>query len=91
MGLTRYHLAKDLGVPPSRTNEIVKGQRAITADTASRLGRCLGMARGSWVNLQCHYDLARHLAVVLGCRAPRKVIGPRHDLQPVWFRGLLTG
>ena len=38
-GITQYRLAKDIGVPPRRINEIVKGQRAITADTALRLGR----------------------------------------------------
>ena len=39
MGISQYRLAKDIGVPPRRINEIVKGQRAITADTALRLGR----------------------------------------------------
>jgi addiction module HigA family antidote len=39
MGLSQYRVAKDIGVPPRRINEIVKGQRAITADTALRLGR----------------------------------------------------
>src|SRR5438874_13167327 len=41
-GITHYRLAKDIGVPPRRINEIVKGQRAITADTAFRLGRYSG-------------------------------------------------
>jgi antitoxin HigA-1 len=57
MGLTQYRLAKDLGVPPRRINEIVRGQRAITADTALRLGRYFGMAPQFWLNLQSHYDL----------------------------------
>jgi len=57
MGLTQYRLAKDIGVPPRRINEIVRGQRAITADTALRLGRYFGMAPQFWLNLQTHYDL----------------------------------
>jgi antitoxin HigA-1 len=59
MGLTQYRLAKDLSVPPRRINEIIKGQRAITADTALRLGRYFGMAPEFWLNLQSHYDLER--------------------------------
>ena len=57
MRITQYRLAKDIGVPPRRINEIVKGQRAITADTALRLGRYFGMAAQFWLNLQSHYDL----------------------------------
>ncbi len=56
-GLTQYRLAKDIGVPPRRINEIVNGQRAITADTALRLGRFFSMAPQFWLNLQSHYDL----------------------------------
>ncbi len=57
MGLTQYRLAKDIGVPARRINEIVKGDRAITADTALRLGRYFGMSAQYWINLQGHYDL----------------------------------
>jgi antitoxin HigA-1 len=57
MGLTQYRLAKDIGVPPRRVNEIVKGERAITADTALRLGRYFRMSPQFWLNLQSHYDL----------------------------------
>src|SRR6266581_9091039 len=57
MAITQYRLAKDIGVPPRRINEIVKGQRAITADTALRLGRYFGMSPEFWLNLQTHYDL----------------------------------
>ena len=56
-GITQYRLAKDIGVPPRRINEIVRGQRAITADTALRLGRYFGMSGQFWLNLQSHYDL----------------------------------
>jgi antitoxin HigA-1 len=57
MGLTQYRLAKDISVPPRRINEIIKGRRAITADTALRLGRYFAMAPEFWLNLQSHYDL----------------------------------
>ena len=57
MGITQYRLAKDIAVPPRRINEIVKGSRAITADTALRLGRYFSMAPEFWLNLQSHFDL----------------------------------
>ncbi len=57
MGLSQYRLARDIGVPPRRINEIVKGQRAITADTALRLGRFFKMSAQFWLNLQTRYDL----------------------------------
>jgi addiction module HigA family antidote len=64
-GISQYRLAKDTGVPPRRINEIVKGERAITADTALRLGRYFSMSPEFWLNLQSHYDLEQeqeHLA-----------------------------
>ncbi len=57
MGITQYRLAKDISVDPRRINEIVHGQRSITADTAFRLGRYFGMSPQFWLNLQSHYDL----------------------------------
>ncbi len=57
MGITQYRLAKDIAVPPRRINEIVQGKRAISADTALRLGRFFGMSAQFWINLQSHYDL----------------------------------
>jgi addiction module HigA family antidote len=55
--LSQYRLAKDLGVPPRRINEIVHGTRAITADTALRLARFFGTSDRFWLNLQVAYDL----------------------------------
>lgn len=55
--ITQYRLAKDIGVPPRRINEIVKGIRAISVDTALRLGRYFGTAPQFWLHLQNHYDL----------------------------------
>jgi addiction module HigA family antidote len=55
--ISQYRLAKGIGVPPRRINEIVHGKRAITADTALRLGKFFGMEAQFWMNLQSHYDL----------------------------------
>jgi addiction module HigA family antidote len=57
MGISQYRLAKDISVPQRRIGEIVHGKRAITADTALRLGRFFGMEAQFWVNLQVRYDL----------------------------------
>ncbi|MGQ0528762.1 MAG: HigA family addiction module antitoxin [Panacagrimonas sp.] len=57
-GLSQYRLAQDVGVPPRRINEIVLGRRAVTADTALRLGRYFGTSPGFWLNLQKNYELA---------------------------------
>ena len=56
LGLSQYALAKAICVPPRRINEIVKGQRGITADTALRLAAFVGTDTQSWLNLQGHYD-----------------------------------
>ena len=56
-GLSQYRLAKDIGVPPRRINEIVHGKRAVIADTALRLARYLGTTPRFWLNLQALYDL----------------------------------
>jgi addiction module HigA family antidote len=57
LGLSQYRLAKSIRVPPRRINEIVHGTRAVTADTALRLGRFFGTSAELWVNLQADYDL----------------------------------
>ena len=51
MSLSQYRLAKDIGVPPRRINEIAKGEWAITADTALRLGRSFKMSAQFWLSL----------------------------------------
>ncbi len=56
LGLSQYRIAKVIDVPPRRINEIVHGKRAITADTALRLSRALGLSDMFWVNMQAHYD-----------------------------------
>ena len=57
MDISQYRLSKDISVDPRRINEIVHGKRAISADTALRLGRYFGMSPQFWLNLQTHYDL----------------------------------
>ena len=57
MGISQYRLAKDTSVPARRINEIVHGARAVTADTALRLGRYFGTSAQFWLNLQTHFDL----------------------------------
>jgi addiction module HigA family antidote len=57
LGLSQYRVAKDIGVPPMRISQIVRGQRAITADTAMRLARYFGTSAVVWLHLQARYDL----------------------------------
>ena len=69
LGLSQYALARAIGVPARRINEIVKGQRGITVDTALRLGAFFGTDAQSWINLQTHYDTERareSMAEVIG-------------------------
>ncbi|MFC2472397.1 HigA family addiction module antitoxin [Actinomyces naeslundii] len=56
-GITQNKLAVAIGVPPRHINEIVHGQRAVTADTALRLGKYFGVSAQFWLNLQTQYDL----------------------------------
>ena len=57
LGISQNKLGRDLGVPAQRINEIVRGQRAITVDTALRLARYFNTSPQFWLNLQSHYDL----------------------------------
>ena len=56
-GLSQNRIARDIGVPPRRINEIVLGKRSVTADTALRLARYFEMSEGFWMGLQADYDL----------------------------------
>ncbi|MBR1375057.1 MAG: HigA family addiction module antidote protein [Cardiobacteriaceae bacterium] len=56
LGISQYALAKAIGVPARRINEIVLGRRAISTDTALRLAKFFGTDSQSWLNLQNHYD-----------------------------------
>jgi antitoxin HigA-1 len=57
LGISQYRLAKETSVPARRINEIVRGLRSISADTALRLGRYFSTSEQFWLNLQAHYDL----------------------------------
>jgi addiction module HigA family antidote len=57
MDISQNQLARDMQVPPRRINEIVHGQRSITADTDLRLACALGTSEGFWLGLQADYDL----------------------------------
>lgn len=76
LGLSEYRVAKDIGVPPRRINEIVKGKRAVTVDTALRLERYFGWPAEVWLNLQSHHDqqlaeesMSAELAEIRPCAA----------------------
>jgi addiction module HigA family antidote len=59
MGISQNQLASDLRVPPGRINQIVKGKRAVTSDTALRLAKYFGNSPEFWLNLQQMYDLSK--------------------------------
>jgi antitoxin HigA-1 len=57
LGLSQYQLARSIAVPARRINEIVHGDRRVSADTALRLARFFGTSERFWMNLQTRYDL----------------------------------
>lgn len=74
MGLSQTRLARAIGVPPRRINEIVLGKRAITADTDLRLARYFGMSEGFFLGLQSDYELMQRRREI---GAALKAIKPR--------------
>lgn len=59
LGVSQNRLARDIDVPPARINDIVHGRRAVTADTALRLGKYFGTSPELWLGLQMEYDMRR--------------------------------
>lgn len=57
LGISQNGLARAIGVPPNRINDIVRGKRVISADTALRLARYFNNTPGFWMNLQSHYEI----------------------------------
>lgn len=57
LGITKYRLAKETGMPADRVGRLVRGTRAFTGDTALRLARYFGTSAQFWMNLQAHFDL----------------------------------
>src|SRR5580704_8756464 len=80
LGLSQYRLAKDTSVPPRRINEIIRGSRSVTADTALRLARYFGTTERFWLNLQAHYDLEVEKER-LGSRLEREVVVRGHSAE----------
>ncbi|MGB8435406.1 MAG: HigA family addiction module antitoxin [Burkholderiales bacterium] len=85
MGISRYRLAKEIGVPAQRIGEIVAGKRAITADTDLRLCRFFGLSNGYWLRAQAAHDTEvaeRALATKLAKIKPWKgaTVDERRDL-----------
>jgi addiction module HigA family antidote len=72
LGLSAYRLARELRVTPVRINDIVRRRRAVTADTALRLGAYFGTSPQFWLNLQSSHDLE-----VAGRKASRVLSGIR--------------
>lgn len=61
LNITAYKLSKDIGIPQTRTHEILKCNRSITADTALRLSLYFGNSAKFWLGLQADYDLEKAL------------------------------
>jgi addiction module HigA family antidote len=69
MGVSINRLARDIAVPPGRISAVINGRRAITADTALRLGRFFGVSPEVWMGLQADYEL----------RVARRAVGAEVD------------
>ena len=74
LGITKYRLSKEIGVPAQRIGEIVAGRRAITADTDLRLCRYFGLSTGYWLRVQNKYDTEI---------ARRKIEGQLDNIKPL--------
>ena len=85
LGLTKYRLAKDIGVPPQRIGDIVAGKRSVTADTDLRLCRYFGLIDGWWLRGQASYHTALARETVTEELA---VIPPRFLLTAHMHKGL---
>jgi len=57
MNITRYRVARNIGIPQRRIDLICRGESAVTADIALRLARLFGTSATFWMNLQAQYDL----------------------------------
>jgi addiction module HigA family antidote len=66
MALSQNAVARAIGVPPRRMNEIVLGKRAVTADTGLRLAKAFGTSEAFWLGLQADYDLEEARKVISG-------------------------
>ena len=71
LGISTNQLARDLAVPPGRISEITNGKRAISADTALRLGKYFGVSAETWLDLQSDFEL----------RVARQTVWPTVEAQ----------
>jgi len=81
LGITQYRLAQDMGVAPIRISQVIRGERAITVDTAMRLARYFGTSAAVWLRLQVRYDL-ESAKTTLGPRIDREVKVLRQSASP---------
>jgi addiction module HigA family antidote len=81
LGLSSNALARALGVTPARINEIVRGRRGISADTALRLARFFGTSHQFWLNLQANYDVqcAEDAAGAVIAKIKPRAVARNHD------------
>jgi antitoxin HigA-1 len=83
MGITKYRLAKSIGVPAMRIGEIIAGRRSITVDTGLRLSRFFGQSEDFWLGLQDGYDRAMvrpGMAKALAAIVPWAEVQPPRDV-----------
>ena len=78
LGITVYRVAKDIGVPPIKSNEIVRAKRAVSAETALLLARYFGTSAELWLRLQDQYDLEIAETEI---KDKLEKISPRRELQ----------
>lgn len=71
--ISQNRLGRDLGVPAQRINEIIRGRRALTVDTALRLAKYFKTTPQFWLNLQMHYDLEMARETLLAERVQQEV------------------
>jgi addiction module HigA family antidote len=64
MGITAYKLSREIGVPQTRTSQILKGRRRITADTALRLSKYFGTSSRFWLGLQNDFDIEEEMQTI---------------------------
>ena len=82
LGLNVNGLARDIDVPPGRISEIIRGKRAISADTALRLGKYFGISPELWLTLQADYEIRLARRTTSPKVEPRVKVRSDHPEQP---------
>ena len=81
LGISLSELARQINVPPNRVSQIINGKRAITGDTALRLGHWFCTSAAFWLNLQAAYDL-RIAEQAAGAEIKSLPVRTQHQAQP---------